>query len=521
MTALIDEMRTRDSIQKQEIDNLRAEMTELITFIRDKSQNERSDSNFHPTATSNLTFTKDQAPEDTSEWTTTYGILYYIHQRDVVERKIYQPADFFMDLFSQTVTGPAKIMITGAFQSMMSNGQISDALGLLKIMDNTFRDRNADQNASALLHACKQFRDGALASFLPRFQQLLSRSVISAAEDKHKMYELENALNQTTRNHLVGHIMPDTYIGFIEKLLVVGSQIDGVGLVKTSSYALGQTGTFDDGTRGIAGGKLLGGSWKSNQSGAASTPTLSCQTNQNAIVETRDADGDIKMTGVNKDRVGVVKRLAPEQSRGQESKSGVCMAMTELLAIKDKKAEKEMDGNSFLIDVLINNIYIVSTLVDSGCDCLAAVSNSLVRKAHLPRIKIAPRKLMEATNNTQNLDLITEMTKMDLDIDGYRRTLYAYIITKLAHELILNLLDKNYIRASSSPAGAPVLFVKKSGGGLRLYVDYRALNTISKADRYPLPLIKETLAKLSKAKWFTKLDARAAFHKLRIREGDE
>lgn len=257
----MNEMRTRDSIQKQEIANLRAEMAELISFIREKSQNDRNVPNFPPPATSNLPFIPTYASEsqpqqkivpvkwppaydhkDSSEWTTTYGILCYIYQRDVVERKIYQPADFSMVLYCQAVTGPAKIMITGAFQSMMSNGQTSDALGLLKIMDNTFRDRNADQNASALLHACKQFKDEALASFLPRFQQLLSRSVISSAEDKQKVYELENALNQTTRNHLFGHVMPDTYVGFIENLSIVGSQIEGVGLVKTKSYTLGQIG---------------------------------------------------------------------------------------------------------------------------------------------------------------------------------------------------------------------------------------------------------------------------------------
>ena len=65
---------------------------------------------------------------------------------------------------------------------------------------------------------------------------------------------------------------------------------------------------------------------------------------------------------------------------------------------------------------------------------------------------------------------------------------------------LTELLDKNYIRASSSPAAAPVLFVRKPGGGLRFCVDYRALNAISKADRYPLPLIKETLSRLSRAK---------------------
>lgn len=77
-------------------------------------------------------------------------------------------------------------------------------------------------------------------------------------------------------------------------------------------------------------------------------------------------------------------------------------------------------------------------------------------------------------------------------------------------------LTKEQIRVSSSPAGAPVLFVKKPGGGLRFCVDYRALNAITKKDRYPLPLIKETLNAICKAKWFTKLDVIAAFNKIRI-----
>ena len=50
-------------------------------------------------------------------------------------------------------------------------------------------------------------------------------------------------------------------------------------------------------------------------------------------------------------------------------------------------------------------------------------------------------------------------------------------------------LDQGFIRASSSPAGAPVIFVKKPGGGLRFCVDYRGLNEITRRDRYPLPLI--------------------------------
>lgn len=86
---------------------------------------------------------------------------------------------------------------------------------------------------------------------------------------------------------------------------------------------------------------------------------------------------------------------------------------------------------------------------------------------------------------------------------------------------LTSLLEKGFIRASSSPAAAPVLFAKKPGGGLRFCCDYRALNAISKKDRYPLPLITETLRSLSEAKWFTKLDVVAAFHKLRMAQGHE
>jgi hypothetical protein len=61
-----------------------------------------------------------------------------------------------------------------------------------------------------------------------------------------------------------------------------------------------------------------------------------------------------------------------------------------------------------------------------------------------------------------------------------------------------------------------VLFVKKPSGGLRFYIDYRKLNALTRKDRYPLPLIDETLARISGAKIFTKLDIRQAFYRIRI-----
>lgn len=82
-------------------------------------------------------------------------------------------------------------------------------------------------------------------------------------------------------------------------------------------------------------------------------------------------------------------------------------------------------------------------------------------------------------------------------------------------------LDKGFIRTSSSSAASPVLFAKKPSGGLRLCVDYRGLNALTIKNRYPLPLIRETLNQISKCRYFTKLDIVAAFNKLRMKKGDE
>ena len=82
-------------------------------------------------------------------------------------------------------------------------------------------------------------------------------------------------------------------------------------------------------------------------------------------------------------------------------------------------------------------------------------------------------------------------------------------------------LERGFIRASTSPAASPVLFVRKPGGGLRFCVDYRGLNAITVKNRYPIPLIRETLDRLCRARYYTKLDIIAAFNRLRIAKGDE
>jgi hypothetical protein len=92
---------------------------------------------------------------------------------------------------------------------------------------------------------------------------------------------------------------------------------------------------------------------------------------------------------------------------------------------------------------------------------------------------------------------------------------------KALREYIDENLAKGFIRHSKSPAGAPILFVKKKDGSLRLCVDYRGLNALTIRNRYPLPLISQLLDQLSQAKIFTKIDLRGAYNLVRIKEGDE
>ncbi|KAL0546479.1 hypothetical protein IC582_016389 [Cucumis melo] len=82
------------------------------------------------------------------------------------------------------------------------------------------------------------------------------------------------------------------------------------------------------------------------------------------------------------------------------------------------------------------------------------------------------------------------------------------------------LLDKGFIRLSVSPWGAPVLFVKKKDGSMRLCIDYRELNKVTVKNRYPLPRIDDLFDQLQGATVFSKIDLRSGYHQLRIKDGD-
>lgn len=72
-------------------------------------------------------------------------------------------------------------------------------------------------------------------------------------------------------------------------------------------------------------------------------------------------------------------------------------------------------------------------------------------------------------------------------------------------------LAKQHIRPSKSPAGAPVMYIKKKDGSLRLCVDYRDLNAMTVKNRYPLPLPNEIMDRVQGAKIFSKIDLRSGY----------
>ena len=87
-------------------------------------------------------------------------------------------------------------------------------------------------------------------------------------------------------------------------------------------------------------------------------------------------------------------------------------------------------------------------------------------------------------------------------------------------EQLQELLDKGLIRPSVSPWGAPVLFVKKKDGSMRLCIDYRELNKVTVRNQYPLPRIDDLFDQLRGARYFSKIDLRSGYHQLRVKNED-
>ncbi|PHJ26011.1 retrotransposon ty3-gypsy subclass, partial [Cystoisospora suis] len=108
------------------------------------------------------------------------------------------------------------------------------------------------------------------------------------------------------------------------------------------------------------------------------------------------------------------------------------------------------------------------------------------------------------------------------EVPEYKRSTYPLPDDKLTKlkEYLRDLIDKEFIVPSQSPVAAPVFFVKKPDGSLRLVVDYRPLNKITIKDDYPIPKIQDLINRLGKAHWFSKIDLQKGYYQVEIAEED-
>jgi len=100
-----------------------------------------------------------------------------------------------------------------------------------------------------------------------------------------------------------------------------------------------------------------------------------------------------------------------------------------------------------------------------------------------------------------------------------------YSLSSLELQTLRKFLDENLkartICISNSPCRAPVLFVKKKNGSLRLCIDYHRLNKLTRKDKYPIPLLADLLDAPKKTRIYSKIDLKNAYHLVHIAEGDE
>nr|GEX16387.1 reverse transcriptase domain-containing protein [Tanacetum cinerariifolium] len=198
------------------------------------------------------------------------------------------------------------------------------------------------------------------------------------------------------------------------------------------------------------------------------------------------------------------------------------------IAEKRGNASRDPDSNVVTGTFLLNNRY-ASILFDTGAD------RSFISTAFSSLIDIVPTLLgnnydVELADGKIVEDLLglppTRPVEFQIDLIP-RAALVARAPYRLApsemkelSEQLQELSDKGFIRPSSSPWGAPVLFVKKKDGSFRMCIDYRKLNKLTAKNRYLLPRIENLFDQLQGSSVYSKIDLKSGYHQLRVREQD-
>ena len=138
-------------------------------------------------------------------------------------------------------------------------------------------------------------------------------------------------------------------------------------------------------------------------------------------------------------------------------------------------------------------------------------------------------KGFESVFAKEDFDILLEHRQWDHTIElvpGLEpKSSKVYLLSSVEQKELDSFLEENLhtgrIRPFKSPIVAPVFFIKKKDGSFRLVQDYRALNSMTVKNKYPLPLISELVSQLRRARYFTKLDVCWGFNNVHIKPRDE
>ena len=242
---------------------------------------------------------------------------------------------------------------------------------------------------------------------------------------------------------------------------------------------------------------------------------------------------------------GSEQRKAPQLRRGHRAKAAAAkteleplvetIKLKEELSIAEEEAEEEppnepatTDADSYLIATSNAVAYKIAA---SYTHSQAIAEQHAIKEGSRSLEELIPKEFLEYAHvfSKAASERMPTSKPYDhpIDLEEGQTPPYSKVYPMApAEKLVMDAwideqLAKGYIRVSKSPAAAPVFFVKKKDGTLRLVVDYRKLNAITIKNRYPLPLTQELIDQLIEASVFSKLDLRWGYNNVRIRDGDQ
>ncbi|KAJ6436050.1 hypothetical protein O9K51_11425 [Purpureocillium lavendulum] len=440
---------------------------------------------------------------------------------------------------------------------------VADPSAFLNRLEAVYGERDRKQKALKALREIRQGDDETFAAFYPRFEAELNDAGSELWPEDTKINYLQGALNEALKSRLVMVDDTDMYFDFARQCEKISSKMELLGQWKSKNRSDGRKHRSGPDTSKRIISKNLFHSLKlpripirprylKQAAKSSNKPIIDTITYMSIDIDGHQQervfmyvvpnssydmilgkpwmkDNDVMLDTKNeclefrRSGIKVWNKAKPSEAPAKQKITQV-MASTFLALVRKNKREARQKG----LDPLRMGVYSVS---------LADIDKALRPKQKGDPNKLLPSQYRDALESFSreladklppNRAGVDHTIELEMDENGNEKPVPWGPLYGMSREELLvlrktltELLEKGFIRASNSPAAAPVLFVRKPGGGIRFCVDYRGLNHITRKDRYPLPLIGETIRSIAKAKWFTKLDVIAAFHRIRMAKGEE